>query len=90
MKTCTVTATCTDRNGTIASKRWVGVDVMRTGYTRGWCTKMINLHKHDGVHVSWECLHDFPACEGSDYRYRFGGHIVRIQGALVKRGTFED
>lgn len=90
VKTCTVVARCYDRSGPISEKTWLGVDIMKIGHTTGWCTKQINKHRHDGVCVTWESVHDQPAEPGHDYRHRFSGRIVRIQGSLMRRGIFEN
>lgn len=88
ISTCTITATAKDRNRKLGEKRWTGVDIMKTGHTKGWCTRMLNENRHDGVCVDWLCVHDQPA-EGEEHRLRFQGHIVRVQGALLKRGICE-
>lgn len=88
-RTCTITATAKVSGKLLAEKSWTGVDIMRTGHTRGWCTRMLNVHPQDHVRVSWECRHDQPAEKGSDYRHRFEGSIVRIQGGLFKTGICE-
>jgi len=82
MLTCTVKASCYDRNGKIAERSWSGVDIMKVAFTRGWCTRQMNKHLHDGVRVEWECKYDQDAM-------RFDGYMVRIQGYIMKRGIFE-
>lgn len=90
MKTCTITATASLSGKTLATKTWAGVDIMRTGHTRGWCTRKLNEHPQDHVRVTWECRYDQPLEPGGEYCPHFEGSIVRIQGSLLCRGILDD
>lgn len=89
-KTCTITASARIGDKILAEKRWVGVDVMRIGHTREWCTRKLNEHRQDHVRIEWECWYDQPADEGGDWRHHFDGSIVRIQGSLFRKGICEE